>query len=80
VYRTLRAGCPSIREKALSRHKTPLPRFSHRVTARVVEDRSSGTLTVNPFSVKQIVPPAIDTGEWRRDFNELLVTRIETQK
>jgi hypothetical protein len=56
-----RAGCPSIREKALSRHKTPLPCFSQRVTARVVEDRSSGTLTVNPFSVKQIVPPAIDT-------------------
>ncbi len=55
------AGWPSIREKALSRHKTTLLCFSHRVTARVVEDRSSGTLTVNHFSVKQIVPPAIDT-------------------
>src|SRR6266513_5394910 len=56
-------GCRSIREKALSRRKTPLPCFSHRVTARVVEDRSSGTLTVNPFSMKQIVPPAIDTAQ-----------------
>jgi hypothetical protein len=56
-----RVGWPSIREKALSRHKTAVPCFSHRATARVVEDRSSGTLTVNLFSVKRIVPPAIDT-------------------
>ena len=43
-------GVPSIRAKALSRHKTPEQCFVHRVIARVVEDRSSETLTVNQLS------------------------------
>ena len=43
-------GCRSIRAKALSRHKTPVQCFSHRVKVRVVEDRSSETLTVNQLS------------------------------
>src|SRR3989475_12868186 len=58
-----RKGCPSIRAKALSRHKTPEQCFVHRVIARVVEDRSSETLTVNQLSAArlQVVPPTIDT-------------------
>jgi hypothetical protein len=46
-------GCPSIRTKAVSRHKTPLQCFSHRVTVRVVEYRSSETLTVNQLSANR---------------------------
>jgi hypothetical protein len=33
----------------------------HRLRVRVVEDRSSETLTVNQLSAAQIVPPTIDT-------------------
>jgi hypothetical protein len=56
-------GCPSIRAKALSRHKTPEQCFVHRVIARVAEDRSTETLTVNQLSAArlQVVPPTIDT-------------------
>ena len=48
----IRRGHPSITEKAMSRQNTTLPCFSHRVATRVVEDRSSGTLTVNQLSVQ----------------------------
>jgi len=43
-------GCPSIRTKTLSRHKSPRQWFSHRVVAREVEDRSSEPVTVNQLS------------------------------
>jgi hypothetical protein len=52
--RILKLGCPSIRTKALSRRKSPEQCFLHRVVAREkVEDQSSGSLTVNPFSANR---------------------------
>src|SRR5712692_1496633 len=53
------SGCPSIRAKALSRRSGPLQCFFHRVVAREVEDRNSGNLTVNHFSVKSFHQPSI---------------------
>ena len=52
-------GCPSIRAEALSRQSFALHRFSHRVVAREVKDRSSGNLTVNHFRVKSFHQPSI---------------------
>ncbi len=53
------AGYPSIRTKALSRHTCGVQCFSHRGIAREVEDRSSGYLTVNHFSVESFHQPSI---------------------
>jgi hypothetical protein len=44
-------GCPSIREKALSKQQFCEAAEKHRDATRVVEDRNSGTLTVNHLSV-----------------------------
>jgi hypothetical protein len=44
-------GCPSMRAKALSRHSCAFRCDEHRVVAREVEDRNSGTRMVNHSSV-----------------------------
>ncbi len=45
-------GCPSIREKALSRRKCPVPCRSTAFFAREVEDQDSGNLTLNHLTVE----------------------------
>jgi hypothetical protein len=54
-------GCPSIREKAVSRTKISYAVPKHGFFAREVEDQDSGNLTLNHFSGGTVVPPTIDS-------------------
>jgi len=66
TFVALNPGCRSIRAKALSRDTSSSPCFAAPLGVRVVEDRSSETLTVNQLSAVRptsIVPPTIDTAK-----------------
>ena len=53
------AGCPSIREKALSRQKCPVRCRSTACFAREVEDQDSGNLTRITFGGRSFHQPSM---------------------
>ena len=55
------AGYPSIRTKALSRHRSPVRCVSTACLSREVEDQSSGRFTLHRQMAGNYAPPTIDT-------------------
>jgi hypothetical protein len=71
-------GWPSIREKALSSNTFPVRCWKHRVVARVVEGRSSGTLAMNQFSLSTPTDRCT-SHRYGLDFGHDSVMRIQPQ-